>query len=55
MKAKGRDQPMAFVHTNKKAPEFALLDQSEQLISLDKLKKHRYAVLYFYSKDDTSG
>ena len=46
---------MASVHTNKKAPEFALLDQSEQLISLDSLTKHQYTVLYFYSEDDTSG
>ncbi len=46
---------MTLVHTNGKAPEFALLDQSEQLISLDNLTKHQYIVLYFYPKDDTSG
>ena len=38
----------------KKAPSFALKDQTGELISLDSLKG-KNVVLYFYPKDDTSG
>ena len=38
----------------KKAPSFALKDQTGEVISLDSLKG-KNVVLYFYPKDDTSG
>ena len=38
----------------KKAPSFALKDQTGEVISLDSLKG-KNIVLYFYPKDDTSG
>ena len=45
---------MAFVTADSSAPEFALKDQSGNDVSLASLKG-KWAVLYFYPKDDTPG
>lgn len=45
---------MAQIKTGSKAPDFKLLDQNEDTISLKNIKEE-YIVLFFYPKDNTPG
>ncbi len=45
---------MAELTVGKKAPDFALPDESEKVVKLSDLKG-KWVVLYFYPKDDTPG
>jgi peroxiredoxin len=47
--------PMSSVTLNKPIADFERIDQFEKQIRLKDLKQHRYTVIYFYPKDNTSG
>ncbi len=40
---------------NHSIKDFSLIDQHSATVSFEDLLKHKYVVLYFYAKDDTSG
>ena len=46
---------MSSVTLNKTIADFERIDQFEKRIRLKDLKQHRYIVIYFYPKDNTSG
>jgi peroxiredoxin len=46
---------MSSVTLNNMIADFERIDQFEKRIRLKDLKRHRYIIIYFYPKDNTSG
>lgn len=40
---------------NHRIKDFSLINQHSSTVSSEELLEHKYVVLYFYAKDDTSG
>ncbi|WP_028486422.1 peroxiredoxin [Thiomicrorhabdus chilensis] len=43
------------LHSNQPAPDFSVLNQHQQTVTLSDFIGHKNVVLYFYPKDDTPG